>query len=67
MEKQSFLKNHADTLAIIAVNVAIAALILNMTIANTYRVDSANVRIDAANSRSDALHQELVSLIKGLK
>jgi hypothetical protein len=52
--KPSFLKDHADTVAIIGVNVAIAAILVSMWISNSHRVD-------AANARSDALYAQLMS------
>ena len=45
--KQSFFKEHADTLAIVGVNIALIAIMLTLWI-------SANSRIDAVNSRMDA-------------
>lgn len=56
-EKQSFLKNHADTVAIIGVNLAIAALIISMTLNNT-------AAIAAANTRIDTLHVMFYDLLK---
>jgi hypothetical protein len=57
-----FFKNHADTLAIIGVNLAIATLILSMWISNTHRIDAANARTDSLISSwindSQAWHQE---------
>ena len=55
--KQSFLKDHADTLAIIGVNIAIAAILVTMWISNTHR-------IDAANARSDQLFTQLAQIQK---
>ena len=58
MEKsERFFKNHADTMAIIGVNVAIAAIILSLWISNSHRVD-------AANARSDAIYIMIYDLIK---
>ena len=56
---ESFLRNHADTLAIIAVNIALGALLLTMILANTNRVD-------AVNARSDDLYNHLVDLIQSM-
>lgn len=53
----SFLKNHADTLAIIGVNLAIFAMLLTLILSNSSR-------IDAANARSDALYNMVYELIK---
>lgn len=46
MEKTSFMKNHADTVAIIGVNIAIAAVLITMSLANTSRTDASNARLD---------------------
>jgi len=46
MERQSFLRNHVDTLAIMGVNLAIAAILIGMWTANTARIDAANARTD---------------------
>jgi len=46
-ENPSFLKNHTDTLAIIIVNIAIAAILVTMIMSQTSRIDAANARIDA--------------------
>lgn len=54
--KPSFLKNHADTVAIIGVNIAIAAILVTMCISNSHRVD-------AVNARSDALYSALMNMI----
>lgn len=56
MEKQTFLKNYVDTLAIIGVNIAIAAILIGMWTANTSR-------IDAANARTHQLYQTLIDVI----
>ena len=58
--KPSFLKNHADTIAIIGVNIAIFAVIVTMWISNSHR-------IDAANARSDQLYTNFTNLIIGMK
>ncbi len=44
--KESFLKNHADTLAIIGVNLAIAAMLISMHFSDVARIDATNQRID---------------------
>lgn len=59
-EKSSFLKNHSDTVAIITVNVAIAAILISMWVSNTHRVD-------AANARSDALYASFNSLLMEMR
>lgn len=56
--KPSFLKNHIDTLAIIGVNIAIAAILVTMWISNTHRVDAANARSDAIYSHFLNAQQE---------
>jgi hypothetical protein len=43
----SFLKNHADTLAIIGVNIALGAILISMWSSNCHRIDAANARSDA--------------------
>lgn len=60
-QKQSFLKNHADTIAIIGVNIAIAAILISMWVSNTSRIDSTNARMDA---RIDTLHVMFYDLLK---
>lgn len=56
-QKPSFLRNHVDTLAIIGVNLAIAAILVTLWISNSHRVD-------AANARSDTLYSQLITLQK---
>ncbi len=47
MEKtERFFKNHADTLAVIGVNLAIAGIYLTLLISNIHRVDAVNSRSD---------------------
>lgn len=46
MEKQSFLRDHADTIAIIGVNLAIAGFILSMVLMNMSNISAVNARID---------------------
>jgi len=58
--KPSFLRDHADTLAIIGVNLAIAAILVTMFISNSHR-------IDATNSRIDTLHTMFYDLLKEIK
>jgi hypothetical protein len=45
-EKQSFLRNHADTFAIMGLNLAIAAILTSMWLSNSHRVDAVNSRMD---------------------
>ncbi len=62
VEKQSFLRDHADTIAIIATNVGLflsmAAIMLTLWISNSNRVDNAHNRIDNTNTRIDSLHSK---------
>jgi hypothetical protein len=46
MNDDNFFKNHADTIAIIGVNMAIAAIILSLWISNSSRIDAINTRMD---------------------
>ena len=57
---EGFFKNHADTLAIIGVNLAIAAILVSLWVSNSHR-------IDAANARSDALYVCFYDLLKERK
>lgn len=59
-DKPSFLKNHMDTIAIIGVNLAIAAILVTMWVSNTHRVDSTNARLDT-------LHVMFYDLLKEKK
>lgn len=58
--KPSFLRNHSDTLAIIGVNLAIAAILITMCVSNSNR-------IDVANSRTDTLYVMFYDLIREVK
>jgi len=49
-EKQSFLKNHSDTLTIIGVNIATVAILITMWISHAHRMDCANQRIDTLHT-----------------
>jgi len=60
-DKPSFLKNHADTVAIIGVNLAIAAILMAICLSN---ISSVNSRMDAANARMDTLHVMFYDLLK---
>lgn len=57
-QKPGFLKNHADTLAIIGVNVAIMAIIISLWFSNGSSIATICTRMDienvAFNSRMDA-------------
>lgn len=59
MENKSFFKNHADTLAIMGLNLAIAAILISMWVSNTSRVDATNTRIDAAIASDNARWNQL--------
>lgn len=65
--KQSFFKNHTDTLAILGVNLAIAAVLVTMFISSLHRADAINARIDSANMRSDQISSNIVTLIQEIK
>lgn len=54
---KGFFKNHADTIAIVAVNLTIAAIITSMWVSNTHR-------IDAANARTDQIYQVILEILK---
>ena len=60
MQNQSFLRNHADTLAIIGVNLAIAAVVMSICISNISSTAAANARIDT-------LHVMFYDLLKEVK
>jgi hypothetical protein len=66
--KISFLKDHADTVAIIGVNIAIAAILLSICLTNMSNISELNSRMDAnissANSRMDQLHVMFYDLLK---
>jgi hypothetical protein len=55
--QQSFFRLHADTIAIVGVNLAVAGLLISMIISNSHRIDS-------ANARCDLLHSEFINLLK---
>ena len=46
MEKPSFLKNHADTVAIIGVNLGIAAILVAILLSNISSISAVNARTD---------------------
>lgn len=45
-KQPGFLRNHADTLTIIAVIVGLGAIMMSLWLSNSSRVDSAHNRID---------------------
>lgn len=59
-DKPSFLKNHADTLAIIGVNIAMGSILVALYLSN---VSS----INAVNSRIDNLYTMFYDLLKEVK
>lgn len=62
--KESFFKNHADTVAIIGVNIAIAAILVTILVSNISSISAVNSRIDVANARSDQLYIMFYDLLK---
>jgi len=54
-DKPSFLRNHADTLAIIGLNLTIAAILISLYITNVSNISALNSRMDAANARFDQM------------
>ncbi len=64
MSNISFLKDHADTVAIIGVNLAIAAILLSICLTNIASIEAVNARMDAANARMDTLHTMFYDLLK---
>ncbi len=56
-ENNTFFRNHADTMTIIGVNIAVAAILVGMFISNSSR-------IDAANARMDTLHTMFYDLLR---
>jgi hypothetical protein len=62
--KQSFLKSHADAIAIVGVNIALITICVSLWISESHRIDAANARSDALHARSDLLHSEFCDLLK---
>lgn len=60
MEEKGFFRNHADTVAIIGVNIAIGAILISMWISHASR-------IDAVNSRMDTIHMMIYDMLKDTK
>jgi hypothetical protein len=58
-QRQSFLRNHADTITIISVNIAIAGIYLAILLSNISGIASVNSRQDAANARMDAANARM--------
>ena len=63
-QQTSFLKNHADTIAIMGLNLAIAGILIALYISNVSNISSVNSRMDAANARMDTLHVMFYDLLK---
>lgn len=61
---QGFFKNHADTLAIIGVNIAIFALVLSICLSNISSIAAVNSRLDSLSTRLDATYQIIIDLLK---
>ena len=53
--KPSFLKNHADAIAVVGVNIAIGAILVSMWLSNCSNINAVNARMDAFNARMDAM------------
>jgi hypothetical protein len=60
----SFFRDHADTCAIIGVNVGIAAILIAICLTNISSISAVNSRLDAANQRMDVLHVMFYDLLK---
>jgi hypothetical protein len=58
--KPSFLKDHADTAAIIGVNIAIFTVLVAMFISNLSSISSVNQRVDS-------IHMMIYDMIKEMK
>ena len=56
-KKASFVKEHADAIAIIGVNIALSAIMISLWVSNTHR-------IDATNARMDGLFNQIIELVK---
>lgn len=65
-QKQSFMKNHADAIAIITVNIAICAIMISMFISHSSRIDSTNARIDNAITISNAKIEKITDMFYSL-
>ncbi len=55
-KEHNFLKNHADTLTIIGVNIAGLALLVSMWLSHAHRMDTVNARMDTVQS---LMYQEI--------
>ena len=59
-QKSNFFSDHADTFAIIGVNLAGLAILVSMWLSHAHRMDAANARIDT-------LHVLIYDMIKEKK
>jgi hypothetical protein len=62
--KSNFLTDHADTLAIIGVNIAIGTILVSMWLSHAHRMDSVNQRMDSVNQRMDTMHTMFYDLLR---
>lgn len=63
-EKTGFIKAHGDTITIVGVNIALAAMMMSMWISNTSGISACNARIDATMSRIDGMYEVLMNHVK---
>lgn len=59
-DSDSPLNKHADTLAIIGVNLAVFALVLQLVLSNSHK-------IDVQSARTDAMQMMIYDLLKEMK
>jgi len=62
--KPSFLRDHADTIAIMGVNLAIAGILIALYLSNASQITALNSRMDAANTRMDTMYVMFYDLLK---
>ena len=67
MEKQGFFKIHSDAIAVIGVNIAIAAILVSISLFQGSRLDNLASRMDSTNSRIDSTMNLIASLQKEMK
>jgi len=58
-ENQGFFKSHADTITIIGVNIAIAAILFSMWVSQSSRIDCCNSRMDNAFNAIVEMQKEI--------
>ena len=63
-KKETFFKNHADTLAIMGLNMAIFAFVISFMISTSHRVDACNARLDSINVRLDTVQMMIFDMLK---